>query len=163
MGGFEIPSANRDGIAKAVALNPNLAALVENTVVDDPPVDAAVKALALLRLRDIERLMNAGKERDAKVLAEAPKAVRDFFESIERPPAWFGRDSVLTGRYAFYEHLDLFIVVSLRNFDSLMSRVFFMTGQATTQQGQRIIRQNTRYLVETLMLPGRLDPGGEGW
>ena len=152
----------------AAALNPDLAArYVENTVVDDPLADAAVEAVAPLGGRDIELFMNAGMDQDAKVLAEAPRALRDFFESLEAPPAWYDRDAVLPGRYAFHEHLDLFIagfvVVSLRNFNSLMSRVFFMTGQATTQQGLRVIRQNIRYLTETLMLPGSLDRRREGW
>ncbi len=134
MGGFIIPSAYRNGYAKVAALNPDLAALyIENTVFDDPLADYAVEPLAPLRLRDIECLMNAGLERDANGLAEAPKAVCDFFESIETPPAWFDRDSVLPDCHAFHEHPDLFIagfiVVSLRNFDSLMSRVFFMTGR----------------------------------
>ena len=168
MSGFHVPSAYRDGYGKAVAINPDLAAsYIGNTVVDDPLADAVVEALAPLGGRDIERFMNAGMEQDAKVLAEAPRALRDFFESLEAPPAWFDRDAVLPGRYAFHEHLDLFIVgfivVSLRNFNSLMSKVFFMTGQVTTQQGLRVIRQNIRYLTETLMLPGSLDRRREGW
>ena len=168
MSGVDIPSAYRDGYGKAVALNPDLAArYIENTVVDDPLADAVVEALASLDGRDIQRFMDAGMERDVKGLAEAPRALRDFFESLEAAPAWYDRDAVLPGRYAFHEHLDLFIVgfivVTLRNFNSLMSKVFFMTGQVTTQQGLRVIRQNMRYLTETLMLPTSLDLGEDGW
>ncbi len=114
-----------------------------------------------------QRFINAGMEGDAKVLAEAPRPLRDFFEEVEIPPAWFDLDGVLPGRYAFREHLDLFIAafvtVTLRNFTSLMSKVFLVTGQVTTQQGVRRIRENLRYLVETIMLPNALEHQGESW
>ncbi len=168
MNEIEIPSVYRDGYSKAVILNRNLAKnYIENTVIDDPLADAVVEALAPLDGRDINRIMKACMDLKAKPLPETPRAVIDFFESLKVPPRWFDRDAVLPGRFAVHEHLDLFIigfiVVSLRNFNSLMSKVFFMTGQVTTQQGLQIIRQNIRYLTETLMLPGALDPGGEGW
>ncbi len=165
---FRIPCVYQDGYGKASALNPDLAmSYIENTVVDDPLADAVVEALASLDARDINRFMNACMEPDAEPLPDTPQALRDFFEPFKTPPEWFDRDAVLPGRYAFYQHLDLFIigfvVVSLRNFNSLMSKVFFMTGQATTLQGLQVIRQNIRYLTETLMLPGALDPGERGW
>ena len=168
MRNMKIPSAYQAGYEKAAALNPDLAAkYIEHTVVDDPVADAVVEALMPLESRDSNRFINAGMEQDAKVLAGAPRVLRDFFDSLDGPPAWFDRHAVLPGRSAFHEHLDLFIigfvVVILQNFNSLMSKVFFMTGQVTTQQGLRRIRDNIRYLTETLMLPGGLDRQGEGW
>ncbi len=163
-----IPSAYRAGYEKAAALNPDLAAkYIEHTVVDDPAADAAIDALAAFEHREHQRFINAGMEGDAKVLAEAPRALRDFFEEVETPPAWFDLDGVLPGRYAFREHLDLFIAafftVTLRNFTSLMSKVFLMTGQVTTQQGVQRIRGNFRYLVEMIMIPNALKREGESW
>lgn len=168
MSTVQIPSAYRDGYDKAVAINPELATkYIENTVVDDPLADAAVEALAQLDGQDINRIMKACMDRDMEPLPETPRAVIEFFESFKAPPQWFDRDAVRPGYYAFHEHLDLFMIgflaVSLRNFNSLMSRVFFMTGQSTTYQGLQIIRQNIRYLTGMLMLPGALDHGGEGW
>ncbi len=165
---FQIPSVYQDGYDRASAQNPALAmSYIRNTVVDDPLADAVVEALASLDARDINRFMNACMEPDVEPLPDTPQALRDFFEPFKTPPEWFDRDAVLPGRYAFYQHLDLFIigfiVVSLRNFNSLMSKVFFMTGQATTLQGLQVIRQNIRYLTETLMLPGALDCGERGW
>ncbi|MCY4132421.1 MAG: oxygenase MpaB family protein [Nitrospira sp.] len=164
----KIPSAYQAGYEKAAALNPDLAAqYVALTVVDDPVTDAVIEALAAFDHRESQRFINAGMEQDAKVLGEAPRPLRDFFEEVGSPPAWFDLDAVLPGRHAFQQHLDLFIpafvVVTLRNFTSLMSKVFLMTGQVTTQEGVRRIRQNIRYLVEMIMLPNALDRQGESW
>ena len=163
-----IPSAFRAGYKKAAALNPDLAAkYIEYTVVDDPVADTIIEALASFEHRERQRFINAGMEGDAKVLTEAPRPLRDFFEEVESTPAWFDPDAVLPGRYAFHEHMNLFIAafvaVTLRNFTSLMSKVFLMTGQATTQQGVRRIRENLRYLVEMFMLPNGLERHGESW
>lgn len=160
--------AYRAGYEKASAVNPELAAkYIEHTVVDDPVADAVIEALAAFDHRESQRFINAGMEQDARGLGEAPRPLRDFFEEVGSPPAWFDPRAVLPGRNAFQRHLDLFIpafvVVILRNFTSLMSKVFLMTGQATTQEGVRRIRQNIRYLVEMIMLPNALDRQGESW
>ncbi|MDE0144818.1 MAG: oxygenase MpaB family protein [Nitrospira sp.] len=163
-----IPSAYRAGYKKASALNPELAAkYIQHTVVDDPVADAVIEALAAFDHRESQRFINAGMEQDARGLGEAPRPLRDFFEEVGSTPAWFDPDAVLPGRHAFQRHLDLFIpafvAVTLRNFTSLMSKVFLMTGQVTTQQGVRRIRQNLRYLVEMLMFPNALERPGESW
>ncbi len=165
---LKIPSIYRDGFSKAVDLSPERAtSYVEHTIVGDPMADAAIEALAPLNVQQINRFMNACLDREAKPLQDTPHALREFIEPLRHPPAWFDRELILPGRYAFHEHLDLFIVgfivVILRNFDSLMSRVFFLTGQHTTQQGLRLIRNNIRFLTEALMLPASLDHGNNGW
>ena len=110
MTGIKIPSAYQAGYEKAAALNPDLAAkYIEYTLVDDPAADAVIDALATFQHREVERFINAGMERDAKTLAEAPRLLRDFFEQLEPPPAWFDRDAVLPGRQAFHDYSDLFI------------------------------------------------------
>ena len=168
MDGFNVPSAYRDGYARAAALNPDLAAsYIEHTVADDPPADAVVEALSQLDARDINRFMNVCMDLGAEPLPGTPRALCEFFEPFKVTPAWFDRSAILPGCHAFHAHLDLFIigfiVVTLRNFNSLMSKVFYMTGPATTFQGLQVIRQNTRFLTETLMLPDALDSGGGGW
>ena len=149
-------------------MNPDLAAsYIEHTVVDDPPADAVVEALLRLDARDINRFMTVCMDPEAEPLPGTPAALCEFFEPFKVTPAWFDRDAALPGHYAFHTHLDLFItgliIVTLRNFNSLMSKVFYLTGQATTFQGLQIIRQNIRFLTETLMLPGALEPGAGGW
>ena len=165
---LKIPSAYQAGYEKAVALGPDLAAkYIEHTVADDPVADAVIEALSPFSHQETHRFINAGLEQDAKTLAAAPRPLRDFFEELESPPAWFDRDAALPCRRAFHGNSDMFItafvVVTLRNFTSLMSKVFFMTGQVTTQQGLRRIRENLRYLIEMMMLPGALERQGEGW
>ena len=162
-----VPSAYQAGYDKAAALNPDLAAkYIEHTVIDDPVADAVIEALAPFDHGQMHRFIKAGMEQDAKILAEAPRLLRDFFDGLETPPAWWDRDAVLQGRYAFHGYSDLFIpafvIVTLRNFTSLMSKVFCMTGRVTTDQGLRRIRQNTRHLIE-IMLPGALEREGDGW
>lgn len=167
-GGFELPSAYQDGYSKAQSINPQVAATyIRNTVIDDLPADRAVETLASLDARQVNRLMTDCMNVDCEQSPDVPQTLRDFFEPLRTPPAWFDRDAVLPGRLAYHKHLSLFmigfIIVSLRNFNSLMARIFFLTGQGTTQQGLQVIRQNIRYLSETLLLPGALDPGQSGW
>ena len=164
---MKIPPAYRSGYEKARALNPGLAAkYVEHTVVGDPQADAVVDALASFDQREAHRFIQAGMEQDSKALADAPLALREFFERIETPPPWFDPDSVHAGCRAFHEYSDLFIpaffVVTLQNAATLISKAFYMTGRVKTTHGLRRIRQNTRHFIE-IMLPGALERDGEGW
>ncbi len=165
---LDIPACYRDGYDRAVAINPDLATnYVRNTAIGDPLADAVVEALAPLTGQEISRIMTAGLDRSTKADPNTLPALNDLVESLGEVPSWFDHDAALPGRLALHRHVDLFIIglafVSLQNFNSLMSRVFFLTGQGTTQQGLRVIRQNIRYLTETLMLPHSLDPWEEGW
>ena len=164
---MKIPSAYRSGYEKARALNPELAAeYVEHTAVGDPQADDVVDALASFDQREAHRFIQAGMEQDSKALADAPLALREFFERIETPPPWFDPDSVHAGCRAFHEYSDLFIpaffVVTLQNAATLISKGFYMTGRVKTTHGLRRIRQNTRHFIE-IMLPGALERHGEGW
>ena len=164
---MKIPPAYRSGYEKARALNPELAAkYVEHTVVGDPQADDVVDALASFDQREAHRFIQAGMEQDAKALADAPLALREFFERIETPPPWFDPDSVHAGCRAFHEYSDLFVpaffVVTLQNAATLISKAFYMTGRVKTTHGLRRIRQNTRHFIE-IMLPGALERDGEGW
>ena len=164
---MKIPSAYRNGYETARALNPELAATyAEHTVVGDPEADAVVAALASFDQRKVHRFIQAGMEQDAKALADAPPALREFFERIETPPPWFDPDSVHAGCRAFHEYSDSFIpaffVVTLQNAATLISKAFYMTGRVKTEHGLRRIRQNTRHFIE-IMLPGALERHGEGW
>ncbi len=165
---LDIPLVYRDGYGKAVILNPDIAAnYVGNTTVGDTLADAVVETLASLPAQEISRVMNSCMNRNAEPLPNTPPEVIDFIESLSVVPSWFDDDAALPGRLALHRHMDLFIIglfyVSLQNFNSLMSRVFFLTGEGTTQQGLRVIRQNMRYLTQALILPQALDPWEEGW
>ena len=164
---MDIPSVYQAGYEKARALNPQLAATyVRHTMIDDPVADAAIDALAACGQKDVHQFIHAGMEQDVRALAAAPQPLQDFFDSIDAPPPWFDPASVDAGCRAFHQYSDLFIpafiVVTLQNFTSLMSKVFYMTGRVTTPYGLRRIRQNTRHFIE-IMLPGALERQGEGW
>ena len=164
---LNIPSAYRSGYEKVRALNPELAGkYVEHAAVGDPDADAVTDALASFDQREVHRFIQAGMERDSETLADAPAALREFFERIETPPPWFDPASVHAGCRAFHEYSDLFIpaffVVTLQNAATLISKAFYMTGRVTTRHGLRRIRQNTRHFIE-IMLPGALERHGEGW
>ena len=164
----DIPLAYRDGYERAVAINPDFAAnYIHNTTVGDPLADAVVKALAPLTGQEINHIMTTGLDRGTETDPNTLPVLNDLIESLDKVPSWFDHDAALPGRLALYRHVDLFIIglifVSLQNFNSLMSRVFFLTGQGTTQQGLRVIRQNIRYMTEALMLPHSLDPWENGW
>lgn len=167
MNDTQMPTAYRDGFARASALDPDLAArYIEHTRVGDPLADAAVESLAGADQETAHRLIQAGMDRDDAALAAAPEPLRAFFAQIEEGPAWFDADATYAGCRAFHTYSDLFIpaffVVTLQNAATLISKAFYMTGRVTTGQGPRRIQQNTRHFVE-IMLPGALDRDGEGW
>ena len=163
---MKVPLAYEAGFEKARTLNPDLAtAYLEQTAYGDPSADAAVDALAAFDQVQVHRFIQAGMERDAQALAQAPQALRDFFDELETPPEWFEPDAVYPGCRAFHAYSDLFIpaffVVTLQNAATLISKAFYMTGRVTTEHGYRRIRQNTRHFIE-IMLPGALERDGEG-
>ena len=164
---MRIPSAYQAGYEKAAALNPDLASkYIAYTVVDDPVVDAVIEALEPFPYPEVERFIIAGMEQDEKTLAEAPRLLRDFFEGLESPPAWFDRDAVLPGRQAFHRYSDLFIpaffVSTVHNASTLIAKAFYATGRVMSDFGLRRIRQNTRHFIE-IMLPDALQRQGDGW
>ena len=105
-------------------------------------------------------------DEDEEALRAAPKAVREFFEKVGTPPAWFDPNSVYPGCRGFHAYSDLFLTafvtdIITRGFTTLISQSFFITGRLT-DRGVRRLRQNIRHLLE-IMLPGGLERHGEGW
>ena len=162
-----LPTAYAAGLERARKCDPDLAATyVAHTVVGDPIADAVAEALAPFDIERVHRFIRAGMERGAHTLAEAPRALREFFDRIETPPLWFDPQAMLPGRRAFHAYSDLFIpaffVATLRNFTNLMGEVFHLTERVTSDQGLRRIRQNVRHFIE-IMLPGAMLRHGDGW
>ncbi len=163
-----IPSAYRPGYEKARAIDPALAeAYIAHTVLDDPPADAAVAALAGVDRAEAARRIAAGVDGDREALARAPEPLRDFFDGIEPgPPPWFDPDLAIAGRRTFHAYSDLFIpaffVVTLRNAATLISKAFYATGRVRSEHGFRRIRQNTRHFIE-IMMPQSMEDRRDGW
>ena len=167
VGDMRIPTKYREGYERAAALDPRLAALyMEHAAIGDPLADDAVESMAAFDQRTAHRLIQAGMDRDADALADAPDALREFFARNEEPPAWFDEAAAYAGCRAFHAYSDLFIpaffVVTLQNAATLIAKAFYTTGRVTAGQGPRRIQQNTRHFIE-IMLPGALDRDGEGW
>ena len=162
-----IPAIYEAGYEKASGLDPKLAAeYIRYTVIDDPPADALIEALAPLGIPETNRLIRAGMDHDTSVLAKAPPPLREFFEEIETPPSWWDPEASRLGCKAFFEHTDRFVpaffVATVQNAATLIARSFYVTGRVHSRFGPRRIRQNTRHLIE-IMLPGGLDRHGDGW
>ncbi len=164
---MRIPPVYQIGYDKASVINPELAAkYVEHTTLSDPLADAVIEALAQLDQDDRHRFILAGMAQDAKVLADGPQALRDFFDQIGTPPSWFNPAAVNAGCLAFHNDSDLFLLaflgdVIVRGFSTLISRSFFLTGRLW-DYGVRRLQRNILHLTE-IMMPGGLDRQGEGW
>ena len=164
---MQIPAGYREGYARARARNPALAdRYIRHTLVGDPPADALVAALAPYGQEQAHRYIEAGMERDSAALRQAPAAVREFFDAISIPPAWFDPQYVIPGARAYFLNWDVFIgahvlSVLVEGFSSLISKSFFMTGRLT-DYGVRRLRQNNRHVIEICM-PGGLERDGDGW
>ena len=164
---MQIPAAYRAGYAKAQARNPALAdRYIQYTLVGDPLADALVDELAPYGQEQAHRYIEAGMEQDAAVLRQAPAAVREFFDALSVPPAWFDPQLVIPGARAYFQNWDVFIgahvlSVLVEGFSSLISKSFFMTGRLT-DYGVRRLRQNNRHIIEICM-PGGLERDGDGW
>lgn len=162
-----VPLAYRDGYAAARASNPELAdRYIRHTLAGDPLADAAVAALAEFDQQTAHRLINAGMERRAAELAEAPPAVRQFFDAISAPPEWHEPAALLPGMRAYHQNADLFIAahvggVLICGFSTLIAKSFYLTGRLS-DQGTRRLQQNNRHMLE-ICLPGGLDRDGDGW
>lgn len=162
------PTAYRSGYDIARAVAPELAAqYVRHTLLGDTLADDAIAALADCDPRAVERYILAGIEGDRKSLSSAPRPFRKLFADIEPgPPAWFDPRLSHAAAVAFLANSDLFmrafIVVTLRNVATSISKAFFTTGRVGSEHGIRRIRQNTQHFLQT-MRPHTLDDHADGW
>ena len=165
--GLKVPSVYQAGYDRTCALNPHLAdQYIKHTCIGDPLADAVIDSLAPFSPGEVNRFIKAGMQQDVEVLTDAPRLLRDFFDSIESPPEWFD-PAILRGGYrAFHSYSDLFIpaffVATLQNASTLIAKAFYASGRTMSGFGPRRVRQNTRHFIE-IMLPGALDRQGDGW
>ena len=164
---MQIPAGYREGYAKAQARNPALAdRYIRHTLVGDPLADALVDELAPYGREQAHQFIQAGLDQDAAARRQAPPVVREFFDSLSVPPAWFDPQAVIPGARAYLQNWDAFVIahvlgVVVEGFSSLISKSFFMTGRLT-DYGLRRMQQNNRHLIEICM-PGGLERDGDGW
>lgn len=167
-GELRIPSAYAPRHALARSARPELADLyLRHVTVGDPPADAAIRALSGRSADDRQRFLDAGLRSNASLLAKAPPAVRDFFDSaLDTPPDPFDRAAVRHARSVFHSHPDIFIqafvVATLQNLSTLMAVAPAITGVYASGHALRPLRYAARHFYET-MLPGSLEGRGTAW
>lgn len=162
-----VPSDYREGLEKALLVDPDLAArYVAHTTIGDPMADAAVAAFSNCPSDQVAGWIAAGMQGGPDAVPGAPEAVREFFAEAQRVPDWFDPDAVLPGCRAFHRNSEMFVgafvaAVLVEGFATLISQSFGITGRMV-DKGVRRLKQNNRHLVE-IFLPGGLDRMGEGW
>ncbi len=167
MAELSIPAAYREGYERAAAVNAELAnKYIEQTTVDDAFADAVIDALAAFDAEDANRFIRAGMQQNEQALADAPEALRSFFDDLEQKPEWFDPQALYPGYRAFHAHSDLFVpaffLVSVRNASTLIAKPLYASGRLLGGFAMRRIRQNTRHFIE-IMLPDALERQGDGW
>ncbi|MDE2685212.1 MAG: oxygenase MpaB family protein [Chloroflexota bacterium] len=164
---MNIPSYYASGYEKARELNPELADnYAAHMTIGDPAADAAIADLLSLEPSQIARLIQAGVDRDAAALRDAPPRVRDFFEMIEAPPDWVNTDGFIPGIRMFHRNSSLILGAFVggtlvEGFSTNIAKPFFITGRLR-ESAVRRLRQNNRQMFE-LFLPGGLERDGDGW
>ena len=162
------PTAYRPGYDLARSVDPVLAAqYIRHTLLGDTPADDAIASVADCDPREVESYILAGIEGDRETLARAPRPFRKLFVDIEPgPPAWLDPCLSHAAAEALLAHSDLFmrafIVVTLRNVATSISKAFFTTGRVGSEHGIRRIRQNTQHFLQ-IMRPHALDDHADGW
>ena len=164
---MQIPFSYQPGYEEALLTDSDLAkTYIQHTLIGDPDADALINAISAIDHEQQGEFIRAGMDQDEEKLRDAPQGVREFFEKIGTPPAWFDPQSVYPGCSGFHAYSDLFLTafvtdIIIRGFTTLISQSFFITGRLT-DWGVRRLRQNIRHLLE-IMLPGGLERHGEGW
>ena len=164
---MQIPTAYIDGYAKGREADPARADnYVAHTTMGDPLAEAAVADLDPLGHADSSRLIAAGMTGDAGALRDAPRSVREFFESLAEPPDWVDLPSLLPGCRMFHRNTRLVLAgmvggVLVEGFSTNIAKSFFLTGRLR-DQGVRRLKQNNRHMLEIFM-PGGMDRHADGW
>ena len=139
---------------------------MEHTMIGDPEADTLIRELADLKPGQIHRYIRICMDRDEESAREVPEVLRQFFQNVETLPHWYYSEDFLPGCRLFHRYSDLFLTafvvsVIIRGFTTLISQSFFATGRVV-DRGVRRLRQNLNHLLE-IMIPGGLDPQGDGW
>ena len=138
---------------------------LKHTTIGDPELDPIMEELsAALSPSDLHRFIGAGIEQNEEVLRLAPRALRDFFNSLKEPP-WLYYEGFRPGIRAFHENVDLMLTafvtgVLVEGFSTLIAKSFNITGRVASTK--RRLQQNNRHMLE-IFFPGNLQRNGEGW
>ena len=164
---MKIPAAYIDGYARGREVDSKRADnYVVHTSVGDPLAEAMVADLDSLGQEESSQLIGAGMVGDAGALRDAPRSVREFFESVSELPDWVDLHSLLPGCRMFHRNSRLVLAgmvggVLVEGFSTNIAKSFFLTGRLR-DQGVRRLKQNNRHMLEIFM-PGGMERHADGW
>lgn len=137
---------------------------IRHTTIGDPELDPVLEELSDLPPADLHRYIRAIIEWEGDTLCNAPKVLRDFFDTLEEP-IWLDWDGLEPGIRTFYKNADLMLGafvtgVLVEGFSTLIAKSFSITGRVNYTT--RRLKQNNRQLLD-IFFPRGLYRNGEGW
>ncbi len=137
---------------------------IRHTTIGDPELDPVLEELSDLSPAALHRYVRAIIEWEDDTLCNAPKVLRDFFDTLEEP-TWLDWDGLEPGIRTFYKNADLMLGafvtgVLVEGFSTLIAKSFYITGRV--KHTNRRLRQNNRQLLD-IFFPNGLYRNGEGW
>ena len=163
---LHVPSAYADGYAKAKLADQALAdRYIAHTLVGDPQLDPILEELSSVPGDQLSQHIAAGVRRRDSFRQNAPKPLRDFFDTIEEPPPWVDFKDFRPAIYVFNPNSDLMLAafvagVLVEGFSTLIAKSFNITGRV--RGTHRRLQQNIRQVME-IFYPGGLRRDGDGW
>ena len=139
---------------------------LRHTLIGDPEVDQVLEECSALERAELYLFIQAGMDGDKAALADAPAALREFFDGLDSVPDWFNEIDPMPGIRSFHRNSPLIVGgmvggVLVEGFTTNISRSFFLSGRLR-DQGVRRLQQNNRHMLEIFM-PGGLDRQGDGF
>ena len=160
------PSAYSEGYAKARRYDQAAADnYIKHTTIGDAVLDPIMEELSSLSPAVLHHFIWAGIEPQNEDLRKAPQVLRDFFESLDKPPPWLDHDQFRHGVRAFHANVDLMLVafvtgVLVEGFSTLIAKSFSITGRVSSTK--RRLQQNNRHMMD-IFFPGGLRRENDGW
>ena len=160
------PSAYSEGYAKARRYDQAAADnYIKHTTIGDPELDPIMEELSAMPPADLHLFIRAGIEQRDEVLRNAPRVLRDFFETLEEPPPWLDYDAFRPGIRAFHANVGLMLIafvtgVLVEGFSTLIAKSFSITERVSSTK--RRLQQNNRHMMD-IFFPSGLYRENDGW
>lgn len=137
--------------------------------IGDPMLDTVLEELGSLPPPELHRFIRAGIEQRPGGLNNAPRALREFFETIDSlTPAWLDHEAFVPAVRVFNLNVTNMLVAFvcgtlIEGFSTLIAKSFAATGRVLSgETAKRRLMQNNRQLME-VFFPGGLTRLGDGF
>ena len=165
--GVILPNDYLPQVEKALAHDRERASTYfRHTLIGDPLADETLEECSSLERAELYLFVQAGMDGDKAALADAPAALREFFDRVDVVPDWFHETDPMPGVRSFHRNSSLILGamvggVLVEGFTTNISKSFFLSGRLR-DQGVRRLKQNNRHMLEIFM-PGGMDRLGDGF